>query len=390
MILFDLDIKTAMFFLFTGNIMASAFFAAYSMGTKDKSDLFDKIFFTGKLSQGIAWLLILFCVKKPACIALVMGNLLLVTGQAEECFALISLTSVSRKKWGVVFGILTLMASALCLLLTNASYLKEILVSISVFPVFILLITGWAFFIHPRNASWLTRLIGGLCTVSAVALLSRSLTIVKFSSSYLFYSPELSQLTAIVFLSIIMFVGNFGYILVKKAEVDSKVIYMATHDPLTGALNKTAFREEFERFHSMAQREKKPFSLLMADLDHFKMINDRFGHVEGDKVLRELVEIIQGCLRPYDVLGRYGGEEFTVLLPLTNQGQAYKVAERIRKEVKGHLFNTKKHVTCTISIGIANSNPCEENIDFEHLLRLSDNAMYEAKRKGRNKVVLSV
>lgn len=388
MIFLNLDIRTALFFLFIGNMTSALFFAAYSMGTEEKPDLFDKLFFAGKLSQGIAWLLILFCVKKPACLCLAIGNFLLVTGQAEECFALISLTNISRKKWGLIFGLFTLMASILCLNLVTPSYLRETLVSISTFPTFLLLITGWAFFMRPVNVSWLTRLMGILCTVSAIGLLSRSLTIVNFASSYMFYFSELSQVVAITLLSMIMFMGNFGYILIKKAALDRKILYMATHDPLTGALNKSAFREEFTRFHSLAKREKTPFSLLMADLDHFKKINDRFGHVEGDKVLKDLVEVIQGCLRPYDVLGRYGGEEFTILLPLTNLSQAHKIAERIRKEVEKHFSRGKKPVNCTISIGAAGCTPCEEDIDFEHLLRLSDKALYEAKRKGRNNVVL--
>ncbi|MCJ7773543.1 MAG: GGDEF domain-containing protein, partial [Desulfobacterales bacterium] len=130
---------------------------------------------------------------------------------------------------------------------------------------------------------------------------------------------------------------------------------------------------------------KRPLSLLFLDLDYFKQFNDTYGHLEGDKVLIKISEIIMSCLRGLDTAYRYGGEEFTIILPETNGKEAGTVANRIRNTIGKEKFSPQNGdpVTVTISIGATQFNPNEEMSSFIHR---SDKAMYMSKQNGRNRV----
>ena len=164
--------------------------------------------------------------------------------------------------------------------------------------------------------------------------------------------------------------------------------HQAIHDPLTGLLNRGEFITRFGREVSRAARGGAPFSLLMADIDHFKRINDEHGHPAGDQVLREIATRLSAQLRPHDSIGRYGGEEFAVLVPDTGPEAALQVAERMRAAVHGARFQLGSDtVEITISIGVASYS--DRHAGWEALLGAADRAMYQAKAAGRNRVVLA-
>ncbi|GAB6075219.1 sensor domain-containing diguanylate cyclase [Desulfurobacterium crinifex] len=156
-------------------------------------------------------------------------------------------------------------------------------------------------------------------------------------------------------------------------------------DYLTGVYNRLALMEFLEREVERAKKYKKPLSVLLLDIDDFKHINDTQGHLVGDKVLKELVEEIRKNIRKVDMLGRYGGEEFVVVLPEIGLREAREVAEKIRKRVEKRKFTHSLKVT--ISIGVTELDLLKDTVDF--LLSKADNAMYMAKRKGKNKVCLN-
>ncbi len=160
----------------------------------------------------------------------------------------------------------------------------------------------------------------------------------------------------------------------------------ATHDSLTGVLNRGCILETLQNELARCAREAQSVALLMVDLDRFKRINDTHGHVAGDAVLREAIQRIKGAIRRYDAIGRYGGEEFLVILPGCSGVAARQHAERIREAVARADFSIGEeqlHVTC--SIGVAGreqpSNQCAEELIHE-----SDVALYQAKNNGRNRV----
>jgi len=163
----------------------------------------------------------------------------------------------------------------------------------------------------------------------------------------------------------------------------------ATHDPLTGLLNRRACLDSLLAELNRARRDGKPVSIAMADIDHFKTVNDDHGHLAGDEVLREVARRMQKSLRDYDIIGRVGGEEFLLVFPECNVEEGVKLAERISTAVSSEVVNIKnRSLTMSISIGVAVATDPAPG-DMEALLGAADDALYRAKSAGRNRVEFS-
>ena len=172
----------------------------------------------------------------------------------------------------------------------------------------------------------------------------------------------------------------------ERLELDQRT--KAQTDPLTGALNRRAFMSRGIRLLRRHSHEKQPLSLLFLDLDHFKSLNDRFGHSGGDDVLVKFVAVVHNNIRPTDFLFRIGGEEFCCLLPHTGMMPAQRVAERIRQQFEATSVDvTGTPVKTTVSLGIASTETF--GYDLEMLMRRADRAVYAAKQQGRNRVVVA-
>ena len=171
-------------------------------------------------------------------------------------------------------------------------------------------------------------------------------------------------------------------------RLEHRILQLATIDSLTGVLNRRAFMERMEEEINRAVRESSPLSLLLADIDYFKKINDNYGHQAGDLVLQEFSNQLTLSSRPYDFVGRYGGEEFVVCLPGADKSKSRAVAERVRKkveEMKIMLPDGSQSIRITASFGAA-SLSLESKEDADSLIKRADEAMYTAKREGRNRV----
>jgi len=158
----------------------------------------------------------------------------------------------------------------------------------------------------------------------------------------------------------------------------------ATHDSLTGLLNRASILETLQNELSRAGRDQEPVALLLVDLDRFKLVNDTRGHLAGDSVLREASQRMKSAVRRYDSLGRYGGEEFLVVLPGCSGPAASQQAERLREAMARHLFVVGKEmvpVTCSIGVSWRNAPTVR---DADQLIREADLALYRAKDRGRN------
>ncbi|MGE3179781.1 MAG: GGDEF domain-containing protein [Vicinamibacterales bacterium] len=160
----------------------------------------------------------------------------------------------------------------------------------------------------------------------------------------------------------------------------------ATVDPLTGLRNRRWLDEAFERQAERTRRVGRSLSLLMIDVDHFKPINDQCGHLVGDAVLRHLAQVLAGSLRPQDLLARFGGEEFAVLLPGVERPQALSVAERLRHAVEQAPAapGGGNRPRVTVSVGVATRGADEPETSTATLLERADRALYRAKQDGRN------
>jgi len=164
-----------------------------------------------------------------------------------------------------------------------------------------------------------------------------------------------------------------------------EIYRLTTIDGLTQISNKRHFLETLEREIARGQRYRRPLSLVMFDLDHFKTINDTFGHLAGDYVLKHLASAVKQRIRREDVFARYGGEEFAIVLPEISISAAMTLAEKIRQLVERHEFRFEKtKIAVTISVGVASTD--DRDLDAETLIKLADEQLYAAKAGGRNQV----
>jgi len=169
----------------------------------------------------------------------------------------------------------------------------------------------------------------------------------------------------------------------KEAEIFATEL--ATHDFLTGLLNRRGFEEFMEHELDRAKRSGKPTGLIMMDIDHFKQINDKFGHTGGDWLLREFATVMSTSIRDYDVFARFAGDEFILLLPETLQGESMMIAERLRLIIESHPIKySGEHFKITASLGVI-SVPSSYDGPMEDLIALVDKALYLAKG-NRNSV----
>jgi eukaryotic-like serine/threonine-protein kinase len=161
---------------------------------------------------------------------------------------------------------------------------------------------------------------------------------------------------------------------------------LAITDNLTGLLNRRAFSEAAEREFERARRYRRPLSLILFDIDKFKSVNDAHGHLIGDQVLRVLSDTVRKTTRATDIVCRWGGEEFLILMPEQGHDQAVATAERLRQDASNLVVVTPSgHLSLTISLGVA-SLKRQEDETLDSLIGRADAAMYEAKAAGRNTV----
>ena len=169
-------------------------------------------------------------------------------------------------------------------------------------------------------------------------------------------------------------------------EANSRYMELSITDYLTGTYNRRYFMELFEQEYQRSSRYNQALSLVIFDVDDFKQVNDTFGHLVGDHVLRAITDLVKPEIRSHDTLARYGGEEFVVMLPQTPQAGAILAAEKIRRKVAEAVFPGVEGRNVTLSLGVAGLS---NGIDREshELLARADRALYEAKNKGKNRVV---
>jgi diguanylate cyclase (GGDEF)-like protein len=217
------------------------------------------------------------------------------------------------------------------------------------------------------------------------------LTALRIVGTLLFPPP--SALAAGPFNSAVFLLYS-GFIIVSTLSVmwmeieslQSELVRAARYDALTGIYNRGTFLEEFEREVSRCARGGPAFSLAIFDLDRFKRLNDQYGHPFGDRVLKAFADVLRADIRKHDAVGRYGGEEFALLMPNTGKETAIRVAERVRRDLDARGITVDgKRVEVTVSGGIATYGV--EGEDWDTLLSAADTALYEAKNSGRNRVV---
>jgi diguanylate cyclase len=235
-----------------------------------------------------------------------------------------------------------------------------------------------------RTAYWFTGLCFALLVV--IMLLRGAMIWVLPSGTYRIYA--LIPLNPLPFFlgAMAQLCVTFGFVLMLDYRLVMDLQKIASRDMLTGALNRRRLEEEAERLWARRSRTGDTLAVMMIDIDHFKSVNDRYGHLAGDEVLRHLAAIAQASIRADDYFARYGGEEFCILLPSTTEQEAFSLAERLREAYAARTMEFGgKPLNSTISIGVADST--QAGLEFSSLLATADQALYRAKQRGRNRVV---
>ena len=171
----------------------------------------------------------------------------------------------------------------------------------------------------------------------------------------------------------------------ERKNAQEALLQLSITDPLTGIFNRRQLFVLGENAFEQAIRYEHPLSILMLDVDHFKQVNDTYGHQKGDEVLVSLANIVKEKTRKADIFGRYGGEEFMIIMPNTDQEGAFAAAEHLREEVEKISLETEKgEILVTVSVGICQIQPDHEVL--EQVINGADQALYSAKQAGRNQV----
>jgi diguanylate cyclase (GGDEF)-like protein len=375
-----IDIRTFMLVLGIGNIGFALLMAGYARGAALHPAM--RMWACARLVQGAAHLLGWLQPELPWSGPAVLANALLIVGTALELAAYCMFLALPR--WAVAllpFTALALLAQygAAALRLAPVPLLALMSVTLGLFSLAMagLLLRPGA----PR--SMLQRLIGVNNLVFAVAMAARAWHGLGHAHAPLLSAAGAHNATFVVGY-ILMIVNGFGFLLLCKENDDARMVQLATIDSLTGLINRHAFFDRTDSARMLAARQRSPIALMMIDIDHFKKINDCYGHATGDEALVLFAATARATLRDHDIMGRLGGEEFALVLPATDLEGAILAAERLRMTVAAALLPTSAGTyAMTISVGLVVIDVHEH---INAALARADHALYAAKTGGRNRV----
>jgi len=378
------DIPTAMHLSATMTLVIGLGLAFAATGYPRTLQYPVRLWVTGLLLQPVPYLLFAFRGEIPDLLSVVVANVLLVCGFAIQMHAL-RVFNQRPDRVAVIAGLvgLTLVGQVLLTHVWPSPGSRIVFVS--------LIISALACFgigaIYRKNGhiSRAEHLVGVILLLGIVLMFVRIIAQGgAATSSLIAYSPM--QGVVFTYTSLMPVIATAAFMLMCGERLNADLTRLATLDPLTGVYNRRTMTELATRAIADATRRARPLSLLALDIDHFKRINDEFGHEAGDAALCTFVELVRSSLRREDLISRLGGEEFVVVLPDTDENTAGLLAERVRERIADPGFAIAGWpVQMRVSIGVAALG--SEVGDLKTLLRAADLALYAAKRGGRNRVV---
>ena len=368
-----------MLMLAIGNIIYAALMAGYlRTGTADPSM---RVWTWAKAVEGCAYGAFWLRPDLSPTAGLLLANGLLIAAAVGQMLAYCMFLGYRWQRWLVALGVLAelLLAGGVMLdvSLPRLTVMMSLIIAALAGLVALMLIG------RRRDFAVLRCVIAIPNLLISLAFLTRA-WIGASGGTLTVFSPGPMQ-ALIYFAAYFLLIANgLGFLLLSKQKDERQLRALATTDSLTGLVNRYGFMHAAERARSQATRTRKPLTLMMIDIDHFKGLNDRHGHATGDEALRVFAQVAERTLRKYDLMGRLGGEEFAVLMPGTAILEAIEAAEGLRLAVAAAAVGVADgSYHMTVSIGVAQLLQAETV--GEALVR-ADRALYRAKRNGRDRV----
>lgn len=339
------------------------------------------------VSFAVGVLMVVLNAGAPRPLILMLGNSTLILGLVLQWCGIRAFFQKAQARTGWVVWLLFVMLFAL-LLVRNAGVGARALLS-AVFILVLLLVNLYEMWTGPGSRTTFARkLTIGSLLLLVISYSGRVLATAVNTSELL---PSSSNTLAVVLIYFVPIAGTLlfcnGLLLLYFERVIADKHHLATHDELTGLLNRRALVAGGERELRLAQRMGTSITVALADVDHFKQINDTLGHEAGDRAITEMARLLKDTCRSVDLIGRYGGEEFCMVFPGLDEAAARTVAERLVRTVAGHRFPIERSVS--ISIGLASIAAGGGELDWARLVRRADMALYAAKQAGRNRYEVS-
>jgi len=373
-----LDIKTILIMLLFGTMLMALVLAVGIRGVGAAGFVSWNL---GLAFVGVGWLLIAVREALPPIIGVALANAILVSGLILNIAALVEFGGRKLPRWILVLPGLVLFIMYIPIRTDFVAY--TMLASVANATAMLgLAVCAWC--LGRQGAGPERILMAVFSSLGAIFIMIRAGHILFEPTLRVdLFSPGL--LDALTFMSLFAatLTASFAFLMMHRGRAEQNLRRLAMFDGLTEIFNRRAFFDLAERELSRALRTPESTALLMMDLDHFKVVNDTWGHQVGDRVLIDFSKRVQRGLRREDIFGRYGGEEFCVLLPGMSLEGAIVIANRIRKEVEERPL-AGLPTAITVSIGVTAAIGL---VDLEAMLARSDVALYQAKNSGRNLVV---
>jgi diguanylate cyclase (GGDEF)-like protein len=336
------------------------------------------------LIQCLFWILFVFGRELGVTFSVVLVNCLSVLAMAEynrSIRVFLGLTEQRRILYSVVAVVALLI---IYFGIFNPNYLMRVL-SVSLPGAVLMAWLSYVAITHCKsNYSRASLVVAIVFGIGAVSLLARAAD--ALFRPELEINESLPQQAALLVYAIVPVFASIGFLLMQTHRAYARLEQLAAVDYLTGTLNRRSFQDVANKALAGCKRTDRNASILLIDIDHFKIINDSYGHAAGDQAICRLCSIMAEALRAEDIIARMGGEEFVILLPGARLEEASQVAERLRKAIAETPIEFDAHrFFMTASVGVAQW----QDQDLELIIKQADNAMYAAKNNGRNRVELA-
>ncbi len=381
------DVRTCLVLLLVSNAV-SLFLLLFPLARRQKNMSGERILALSRVVQSLAWLAFLYNSILPDYISIHIAGLALYSGLALEAIAISTVQrgEIESRYYEYIIYTSAILAVIWLFPMGGVSLLWKVTVSSSLVSVYFSIVCIRLMF--REEVFPLTRIFAFVYFINATLLFIRSSRINEIDHVNVYSSVDVYDMSFLVLFAASQ-LGVFGFILIKKEEAENVIATQAMTDSLTGIYNRKSFEDRSMEHISIARRKKLPCALVLYDIDHFKRVNDNYGHPTGDQVIISFARILKNTVRHYDCVGRCGGEEFGVFLVDIPLEEALKVAERIRIRAERDCITGLEQIQYTVSGGMTHFVPEDDAPSvFTGHYESSDIALYSAKRNGRNQVFL--